>query len=194
MKLKLLGLAASVLILSGCSYFQGAQEWASGAAQSAQEWASGAAEYLPTWLTPYRPDIHQGNIITKEMVDNLHEGMTKNQVIFLLGTPALKSIFHQEEWDYIYFFDPRSGDESIRKLVVYFDEDGRVDRIESDKMPDETEADLIILGERARLETLEKQNAAKEEKNKVEESSQAIPLTGDKEEKASTTEEAKTNE
>lgn len=166
MKRELLGLVIPVFLLSGCSYFP-----------SVQKWASSASEYVPTWLTPYRPDVHQGNIITKEMVDNLHEGMTKNQVIFLLGTPALRSVFHQEEWDYIYFFDPRAGKESVRKLIVYFNEDGRVDRIESDKMPDETEADLIILGERARIETLEKQNAAKAEKEKLEDNTQAIPLT-----------------
>ena len=38
---------------------------------------SSVSDYVPKILTPYRPDIHQGNVVTSEMVENLHEGMTK---------------------------------------------------------------------------------------------------------------------
>ena len=52
------------------------------------------------------------------MVDALHEGMTKNQVIFLLGTPALRNLFHKEQWNYVYYLKPRFGQTSIRKLEI----------------------------------------------------------------------------
>ena len=42
--------------------------------------------------------IHQGNIITEDMVDRLEPGMTRNQVRYLLGTPMLVDIFHGDHW------------------------------------------------------------------------------------------------
>ena len=42
----------------------------------------------------------------------------------------------------------RSGETETRKLIVYFNAAGRVDHWEADKMPDETEADLMILGDK----------------------------------------------
>ena len=118
---------------------------------------SSVGDHIPGWLKPYTPDVHQGNVVTSEMVDALHEGMTKNQVIFLLGTPALRNLFHKEQWNYVYFLKPRFGETSIRKLEITFDEDGRVESFKSDRMPDETNADLAILGERARESTLKRQ-------------------------------------
>ena len=127
---------------------------------------SSVTDSIPGWMKPYRPDINQGNIVTQEMVDSLHEGMTRNQVIFLLGSPTLKSTFHENEWDYTYYFNPRIGETKIRHLSVKFDEDGRVESFKSDPMLDETDADLEILGERAREKTLKKA-----EQDKLNESS-----------------------
>lgn len=129
---------------------------------------SSVTDSIPGWMKPYRPDINQGNIVTQEMVDSLHEGMTRNQVIFLLGSPTLKSTFHENEWDYTYYFNPRIGETKIRHLSVKFDEDGRVESIKSDPMLDETDADLEILGERAREKTLKKA-----QQDKLDESSNA---------------------
>lgn len=129
---------------------------------------SSVSDYVPTILTPYRPDIHQGNVVTSEMVENLHEGMTKNQVIFLLGTATLQSIFHKNEWSYVYYLNPRGGQPTIRKLTIVFNDDNRVESFKSDPMPDETDADLAILGERAREETLKRRNDFVAEKKNLE--------------------------
>lgn len=129
---------------------------------------SSVGDHIPGWLKPYTPDVHQGNVVTSEMVDALHEGMTKNQVIFLLGTPALRNLFHKEQWNYVYYLKPRFGQTSIRKLEITFDEDGRVESFKSDKMPDETNADLAILGERARESTLKRQEELEKEKQEVQ--------------------------
>lgn len=102
------------------------------------------------------------------MIDALHEGMTKNQVIFLLGTPALRNLFHKEQWNYVYYLKPRFGQTSIRKMEITFDEDGRVESFKSDKMPDETNADLAILGERARESTLKRQEEIEKEKQEIQ--------------------------
>lgn len=156
---------SSVCLISGCS-----------------------TDSLPGYLKPYRPDVHQGNVVTSEMLESLHEGMTKNQVIFLLGTPTLISSFHKNEWDYIYYLNPRIGETQIRKLQVYFDDDGRVESFKADKMPDETDADLMILGERARESSIKRNADMKKEKEAAADSSaQAQPVIQEQDSSVSST-------
>jgi len=110
--------------------------------------ASGcSAAWIPNWLRPYRPDVQQGNVVTKDMVDQLRPGMTRDQVRFLLGTPMLQDIFHLSRWDYPYYLRRRTGETQIRKLAVYF-EDGKLARFDSDSMPTEPLADTLILGQK----------------------------------------------
>jgi outer membrane protein assembly factor BamE len=106
-----------------------------------------ASSWVPGSLRPYRPDVQQGNIITKDMVEQLRVGMTRDQVRFLLGTPMLTDIFHQDRWDYPYFLRRRTGETQVRKLSVVFQE-GKLARFESDAMPAEPLADSLILGQK----------------------------------------------
>ena len=99
----------------------------------------------PTFLGPYRPDVHQGNIITKEMVDQLRIGMTREQVRFMLGTPLMSSEFRKDRVDYIYYLNPLKGPVQNRRLTLYF-KDNRLDTFNADPMPGEDEADALILG------------------------------------------------
>jgi outer membrane protein assembly factor BamE len=102
--------------------------------------------WAPTFIQPYRPDIQQGNVVTKEMVDQLRESMSRDQVRFLLGTPLLTSIFHTERWDYVYYLQRGRGDEKqMRHLVVLFKNE-RLASFTSDPMPEEKLADNLILG------------------------------------------------
>lgn len=148
-----------------------------------------STDHIPGYLKPYRPDVHQGNVVTSEMLESLHEGMTKNQVIFLLGTPTLISTFHKDEWDYIYYLNPRIGETQIRKLQVYFDGDGRVESFKADRMPDETDADLIILGERARETSIKRNEEMKKEKEAAasQSTTEALPVAQEAETSAANT-------
>jgi outer membrane protein assembly factor BamE len=103
-------------------------------------------ERMPNFLQPYRPDVQQGNVVTKEMIDGLATGMTREQVRFLLGTPALVSVFHQNRWDYVYLLKRGTGSEvQSRRLTVFF-KDNRLESFASDDMPPEALADNLILG------------------------------------------------
>ena len=105
-----------------------------------------ARQWTPTFIQPYRPDVQQGSVVTKEMVEQLAPGMSRDQVRFLLGTPALVSVFHQDRWDYVYLLKRGKGSEvQSRRLTVFF-KDSRVERFESDEMPPEALADNLILG------------------------------------------------
>jgi len=48
----------------------------------------------------YRQPIYQGNLLEKSAVDQLQAGMSKQQVMLLLGTPSIADPFHHERWDY----------------------------------------------------------------------------------------------
>lgn len=80
-------------------------------------------ENPPTWLTPYRADIGQGNFITQDQASRLQKGMSREQVRALLGTPLLVDPFRDNRWDYV--FDIRRGDgtQDRRRYFVKFERD-----------------------------------------------------------------------
>jgi outer membrane protein assembly factor BamE len=109
-------------------------------------------QWTPPILQPYRPDVQQGTVVTKEMVDQLAAGMTRDQVRFLMGTPTLVSVFHQDRWEYVYLLKRGKGsDVQTRRMTVFFREN-RVERFESDEMPPEVLADNLILGRKPKAQ------------------------------------------
>jgi len=85
----------------------------------------------------YKISIPQGNIITQDMVDQLRPGMSKRQVIFVMGTPLVRDPFHQDRWDYVYNFQPGGGQRVGERVTVFFEDDQLV-RITGDYQPDPT--------------------------------------------------------
>lgn len=74
----------------------------------------------------YKIAIPQGNIITQEMIDQLRPGMTKRQVIFVMGTPLVRDPFHQDRWDYVYNFQPGGGVRGQERVTVFFENDALI--------------------------------------------------------------------
>jgi len=74
----------------------------------------------------YKISIPQGNIITQEMIDQLRPGMTKRQVIFVMGTPLVRDPYHQDRWDYVYNFQPGGGIRGQEKVTIFFVDDGLI--------------------------------------------------------------------
>lgn len=103
-------------------------------------------DYVPYVIRPYRADVHQGNLVTNEMVLQLEKGMSDAQVQFLLGVPLVRDQFHPNQWDYVYFLRRGNGEEQLRRLTVFFDAERRVDHWLSDPIPSEEQADQLILG------------------------------------------------
>jgi len=71
----------------------------------------------------YKVDVYQGALLRKENVDQLRPGLTKRQVVALLGSPAIDDPFHQSRWDYISSVGKRGADPEIHNLVLTFDGD-----------------------------------------------------------------------
>ncbi len=84
----------------------------------------------------YRIDIQQGNVVSQDAVNQLTPGMSKRQVRYIMGSPMIVDVFHQDRWDYYYSFNPGSGEGEAeqRHLVLYFQND-QLARLEGDLRP-----------------------------------------------------------
>ncbi|MDP2418076.1 MAG: outer membrane protein assembly factor BamE [Hydrogenophaga sp.] len=89
-------------------------------------------------VTPYKIDIQQGNVVTREQAQALHSGMSRSQVRDILGSPLLTSVFHADRWDYVFTFKRQGQPPQLRKLALFFK--GEVlERFEGDDLPTEAE-------------------------------------------------------
>ena len=88
---------------------------------------------IPT-LRPYKMDVQQGNVVTREMLARLQPGMTRSQVRFALGTPMIVDPFRADRWDYVYFLLKGGEMTEQRRIVVVFKDDKLV-RVEDDAVP-----------------------------------------------------------
>lgn len=96
-------------------------------------------------LSVYKIDLPQGTAITQAQAQKLQVGMNQNQVLYILGSPAIRDTLEPKRWDYIY--DYQAGTEGRRQgiadinnasqhLIIYFDNQGLVNRIEGlDSLP-----------------------------------------------------------
>jgi outer membrane protein assembly factor BamE len=99
-------------------------------------------------VKPYKMDIVQGNVVTKEQADALKPGMTRVQVRDLLGTALLASMFHADRWDYVFTFKRQGVPSQARRVTVYFKGDV-LDRFEADPLP--TEAEFVATLDSGRI-------------------------------------------
>lgn len=149
----LAGALACALALSGCASWRSAPPVTAPAPETAAADASKAAAIANSgaqttqvtklqkflWIfTPYRPDIQQGNFISQEMLDQLKAGMTRDQVKFVLGTPMLSDIFHENRWDYPFYLARGNGELTSSRVTVYFKDD-KVDHWDGAHLPTEKE-------------------------------------------------------
>jgi len=71
----------------------------------------------------YKIDIRQGNTLDHEIIESLRVGMSKQQVVFLMGTPLVQDPFHTNRWDYVYTFQPGGGKMTSQHVCLYFEGD-----------------------------------------------------------------------
>jgi outer membrane protein assembly factor BamE len=78
---------------------------------------------LAATITPYKIEVVQGNVVTKEQADAVKVGMTRTQVRETLGSPLLTDVFHGDRWDYVFTIRRPGTDPQRRHVVVMFDGD-----------------------------------------------------------------------
>jgi len=90
-------------------------------------------------ITPYRVEVVQGNVITKEQIEAVRPGITRAQVKDVLGTPLLADAFHTDRWDYVFSIRRQGAEPQDRRIVLMFESD-RLKTIEGgDNLPSERE-------------------------------------------------------
>jgi outer membrane protein assembly factor BamE len=117
----LAGGVALVSVLSGCSTTGEAENaYGSKIANDTKVTSQTGFDRVISWLSPYRMPIQQGNFVSQEMVAQLKEGMTREEVTNLLGTALLTDVFHEDRWDYPFRLRKSNGDLITSNLTIYF--------------------------------------------------------------------------
>lgn len=80
-----------------------------------------ACSFLPHIL--YKIDVQQGNVVNEEMVEKLKPGMTKSQVLFIMGSPLIVDTFRDNRWDYVYVMRERGDLIEHKRLTIFFSGD-----------------------------------------------------------------------
>jgi outer membrane protein assembly factor BamE len=119
-RLPLTLLALATLGLGGCSSIDG------------------ASTRIASIVSPYRSDVVQGNVVTREQLALVKPGMPKAQIRDILGTALLASVFHADRWDYVFTLKRQGVPPQARKVTLFF-KDGVLDRTEADALPSEAE-------------------------------------------------------
>jgi outer membrane protein assembly factor BamE len=155
--------ACAALTLSGCASWRNqtrpaapvstAPEAVAADAQKAAAVANAGAQTSTVsqaqkflWVfSPYRPDIQQGNFVSKEMLAQLKVGQTRDQVKFILGTPLMTDAFHANRWDYPFYLARGNGELTQARVTVYFKDD-KVEKFDGGNLPTEKEYIARIAG------------------------------------------------
>lgn len=88
----------------------------------------------------YKPEVLQGNFVSREQAAALQPGMSRAQVRQVLGTPLLTDMFRSNRWDYVFSVQHRKGVEPQKYAVALFFEGDALARVEgAENLPSETE-------------------------------------------------------
>ena len=88
----------------------------------------------------YRQPVFQGNLLDKANVDQLKPGMSKAQVIALIGDPVVADPFHHDRWDYIASERTgRMGHTQVKDLTLWFQGDSLA-KWEGEYFPEQDQA------------------------------------------------------
>jgi len=74
-------------------------------------------------ITPYRVEVVHGNVVTKEQMEAVKPGLTRQQVRDILGSPLLTDVFHADRWDYVFTIRHQGAQAQSRRVVALFDGD-----------------------------------------------------------------------
>jgi outer membrane protein assembly factor BamE len=95
------------------------------------------------FLAPHKIEVRQGNYVDQEMVSKLKMNMTRDQVLFAMGTPLVIDPFHPDRWDYVYLIG-EPGDVGRERGVTLEFADNKLVRIGGDVVVDEAGVQLQV--------------------------------------------------
>jgi outer membrane protein assembly factor BamE len=100
-----------------------------------------SSDNLLGFITPYRIEVVQGNVLTQEQVAVVKPGQTRAQVREVLGSPLLTDAFHADRWDYVFTIRRQGAEPQQRQVVALFEGDTLKSLAGADSLP--TERDFV---------------------------------------------------
>lgn len=91
------------------------------------------------FITPYKVEVVQGNVVTREQVEFIKPGMSRAQVREVLGTPLITDAFHNDRWDYMFTIRRQRAEPQRRSVVVVFADEKLVSIDTGGELPAERE-------------------------------------------------------
>jgi len=83
----------------------------------------------------YKTPVQQGNVLEQDDIDKINPGMSKRQIVFILGTPAIADPFNQDRWEYINTYKIDGKIDKVKKLSLFFTDDKLI-KTEGNYFPD----------------------------------------------------------
>lgn len=78
----------------------------------------------------YRMDVQQGNVIEESIVNRVAVGMSRSQVVDLMGSPLMQDDFQSNRWDYVFYLKKAGKLTEQKSIAVFFDSAGNVARVQ----------------------------------------------------------------
>ena len=100
--MRILAACATMALLAGCASLQ-------------------SSDNFLGVITPYRVEVVQGNVVTREQFALVKPGMSRLQVRDILGSPLLTDIFHADRWDYVFTIRRQGAEPQVRRIVALFE-------------------------------------------------------------------------
>ncbi|CAL1329446.1 Outer membrane protein assembly factor BamE [Candidatus Providencia siddallii] len=72
----------------------------------------------------YNQNIYQGNYFTEKDINKIKNGMTQEQIVYILGYPMLTDPFGTETWFYIFRQNLSINLIKQKSLILYFNKKG----------------------------------------------------------------------
>ena len=78
---------------------------------------------LFTACSRYQPTILQGNALDSATIAQIKVGMSRADVLQILGSPLMQDDFRTQRWDYIYYSVERGQKSEQKNLTLEFNGD-----------------------------------------------------------------------
>ncbi len=93
---------------------------------------------LATGCEIYRYDVYQGQDSAIEEVENIEVGMTRSEIIEIMGTPLVVDRFRDNRWDYIFSVAEKGTKAQVKlRVTLFFEDDKLVKIVETDNRSEE---------------------------------------------------------
>jgi len=90
------------------------------------------AALLSACIKPYQPNIQQGNIINNSDLSEIRYGMSKQEILFILGTPMVIDPFNEQRWDYFYSNRNQLKKQTDQRLITAIFDGDKLVKLQGD--------------------------------------------------------------